>query len=232
MLRKCVPKQRIFLTNAERERLVLLGNAIGPGVAKLITISTQEPTSGGFRATTLEAVGKRWGDPRRSNRSARLSSASPMRLVGATDACRASSASRGFAVPATRPSGVSSNRRADAGASPSSRHVERVCQDVRRHALTGRLLQQVCLGAQRPAAASCAGVPARRHASRIRIACELQTRREMDAAIGRGVSRSCEVDRPASQPCHSRSRRHVRSPIRRCAEECVRSRAPGHGSSP
>ena len=38
MLRKWVSKQRIFLTKGERERLVALGKAIGPGVAKLITI--------------------------------------------------------------------------------------------------------------------------------------------------------------------------------------------------
>src|SRR3972149_5482553 len=38
MLRKRVPKQRIFLTNGERERLLKPGKAIGPGVAKLITI--------------------------------------------------------------------------------------------------------------------------------------------------------------------------------------------------
>lgn len=38
LLRKRVPKQRIFLSPPERERLVKLGTAIGPGVAKLITI--------------------------------------------------------------------------------------------------------------------------------------------------------------------------------------------------
>jgi len=38
MLRKRVPKQRIFLSKCERERLIKLGNAIGPGahVAKLL----------------------------------------------------------------------------------------------------------------------------------------------------------------------------------------------------
>ena len=38
MLRTRILKQRISLTNAERERLLKLGKAIGPGVAKLITI--------------------------------------------------------------------------------------------------------------------------------------------------------------------------------------------------
>ena len=38
MLRKRVPKQRIFLTCVERDRLLNLGTAIGPGVTKLITI--------------------------------------------------------------------------------------------------------------------------------------------------------------------------------------------------
>lgn len=38
MLRKRVPKQRIFLDNEERERLLTLGDAIGSGVLKLITI--------------------------------------------------------------------------------------------------------------------------------------------------------------------------------------------------
>src|ERR1700752_4263434 len=38
MLRKRVPKQRIFLSKVERERLLQLGAAVGPGVARLITI--------------------------------------------------------------------------------------------------------------------------------------------------------------------------------------------------
>lgn len=38
MLRKRVPKQRIFLSNEEREQLLKLGDAIGTGVLKLITI--------------------------------------------------------------------------------------------------------------------------------------------------------------------------------------------------
>jgi len=38
LLRKRVPKKRIFLDNEEKERLLKLGEAIGPGVSKLITI--------------------------------------------------------------------------------------------------------------------------------------------------------------------------------------------------
>jgi putative transposase len=38
MLRKRVPKQRIFLSRNERERLLKLGKGIGPGVRHLITI--------------------------------------------------------------------------------------------------------------------------------------------------------------------------------------------------
>ena len=38
MLRRRVPKKRIFLNNNERERLLKLGEAIGPEVCKLITI--------------------------------------------------------------------------------------------------------------------------------------------------------------------------------------------------
>jgi len=38
MLRKRVPKQKIFLNADERERLVKLGVAIGPGVLKLISV--------------------------------------------------------------------------------------------------------------------------------------------------------------------------------------------------
>ena len=38
MLRKRVPKKRIFLDNEEKERLLKLGEAIGPGISKLITI--------------------------------------------------------------------------------------------------------------------------------------------------------------------------------------------------
>ncbi len=38
MLRKRVPKQKIFLDDDERERLVKLGKAIGPGTLKLISI--------------------------------------------------------------------------------------------------------------------------------------------------------------------------------------------------
>jgi hypothetical protein len=38
MLRKRVPKKSIFLDNEERERLMKLGEAVGPGISKLITI--------------------------------------------------------------------------------------------------------------------------------------------------------------------------------------------------
>ena len=38
MLRKRVPKKRIFLDNEEKERLLNLGEAIGPKISKLITI--------------------------------------------------------------------------------------------------------------------------------------------------------------------------------------------------
>ncbi len=38
MLRKRVPKQRIFLENCEKERLMELGSVIGPSVKKIITI--------------------------------------------------------------------------------------------------------------------------------------------------------------------------------------------------
>jgi putative transposase len=38
MLRTRVPKQRIFLSKKERERLLKLGKGIGPGVRHLITI--------------------------------------------------------------------------------------------------------------------------------------------------------------------------------------------------
>lgn len=38
MLRKRVPKKKIFLDDDERERLLQLGDAIGPRVIKLITI--------------------------------------------------------------------------------------------------------------------------------------------------------------------------------------------------
>lgn len=38
MLRKRVPKKHIFLDDEERERLIKLGEAIGPGIRKLITI--------------------------------------------------------------------------------------------------------------------------------------------------------------------------------------------------
>ena len=38
MLRARVPKQRIFLTNEERERLLELGEGIGPDITKLISI--------------------------------------------------------------------------------------------------------------------------------------------------------------------------------------------------
>jgi len=38
MLRRRVPKKRIFFKQEEKQRLLNLGAAIGPGVSKLITI--------------------------------------------------------------------------------------------------------------------------------------------------------------------------------------------------
>jgi len=70
MLRKRVPKKHIFLDNEERERLIKLGEAIGPGIRKLITIvhprtyqrwvqrksSGQKPAKKMGRTKTLESV--------------------------------------------------------------------------------------------------------------------------------------------------------------------------------
>ena len=70
MLRVRVPKKRIFLDNDERERLLKLGEAIGPGVLKLITIvhprsyqrwqrrkrDGKNPTKRMGRTKTLESV--------------------------------------------------------------------------------------------------------------------------------------------------------------------------------
>ena len=70
MLRPRVPKKHIFLQNDERERLLKLGEAIGPGVTKLITIvhprtyqrweqrkrDGKEPAKRMGRTRTLESV--------------------------------------------------------------------------------------------------------------------------------------------------------------------------------
>ncbi len=64
MLRKRVPKQRIFLSKIERERLLRLGAAIGPDVAKLITIVHPRTYQRWLRAKCSGSNGKKMGRPK------------------------------------------------------------------------------------------------------------------------------------------------------------------------
>jgi putative transposase len=64
MLRKRVPKQRIFLTKPERERLLKLGAAIGPGVARPITIVHPRTCQRWIRAKCAGNKGKKMGRPK------------------------------------------------------------------------------------------------------------------------------------------------------------------------
>jgi putative transposase len=64
MLRKRVPKQRIFLSTGERERLLKLGTAVGPGVAKLITIVHPRTYQRWIREKCAGGKGKKMGRPK------------------------------------------------------------------------------------------------------------------------------------------------------------------------
>jgi putative transposase len=64
MLRKRVPKQRIFLSKIEREWLHKLGAAIGPGVAKLITIVHPRTYQRWLRQKCAGGKGKKMGRPK------------------------------------------------------------------------------------------------------------------------------------------------------------------------
>jgi len=64
MLRKRVPKRRIFLTRGERERLVTLGKAIGPGARHLITIVHPRTYQRWLQGTDAGKAGKKMGRPK------------------------------------------------------------------------------------------------------------------------------------------------------------------------
>jgi len=64
MLRKWVPKQRIFLSKVERDRLLQLGSAIGPGVAKLITIVHPRTYQRWLQSRSTKSTAKKMGRPK------------------------------------------------------------------------------------------------------------------------------------------------------------------------
>ena len=64
MLRRRVPKKRIFLKQEERERLLKLGTAIGPGARKLITIVHHRTYQRWIREKKLGKKPKKMGRPR------------------------------------------------------------------------------------------------------------------------------------------------------------------------
>jgi len=64
MLRQRVPKQRIFLKQEERERLLKLGAAIGPSASKLITIVHRRTYQRWVREKALGKPPKKMGRPR------------------------------------------------------------------------------------------------------------------------------------------------------------------------
>jgi len=64
MLRKRVPKQRIFLARDERERLIKLGKAIGPGARHLITIVHPRTYQRWLQSSDAGRTGKRMGRPK------------------------------------------------------------------------------------------------------------------------------------------------------------------------
>ncbi len=64
MLRKRVPKKRIFLKREERELLLKLGTAIGPGASKLITIVHQRTYQRWVHEKNSGKTAKKMGRPR------------------------------------------------------------------------------------------------------------------------------------------------------------------------
>lgn len=64
MLRKRVPKQRIFLKREERERLLKLGTAIGPGAAKLVSIVHKRTYQRWVKEKNVGRPPKKMGRPR------------------------------------------------------------------------------------------------------------------------------------------------------------------------
>ncbi len=64
MLRRRVPKKRIFLKQEERERLLKLGAAIGPGVSRLITIVHQRTYQRWVHEKNSGKAVKKMGRPR------------------------------------------------------------------------------------------------------------------------------------------------------------------------
>ena len=64
MLRQRVPKKRIFLKQEEREQLLKLGAAIGPGASKLITIVHRRTYQRWVREKAIGKPPKKMGRPR------------------------------------------------------------------------------------------------------------------------------------------------------------------------
>ena len=72
MLRKRVPKQAIILKREEREQLINLGESIGPGLAKLITIVRYKTYRRWIRQMNNQAPIKRMGRPRTAESTRQL----------------------------------------------------------------------------------------------------------------------------------------------------------------
>ncbi|MBX3426234.1 MAG: DDE-type integrase/transposase/recombinase [Pirellulales bacterium] len=64
ILRKRVPKKRIFLAKEERDLLVKLGTAIGPGASKLVTVVHQRTYQRWIREKNLGRPARKMGRPK------------------------------------------------------------------------------------------------------------------------------------------------------------------------
>ncbi len=81
MLRKRVPKKRIFLDNEEKKRLLKLGEAIGPGISNLISIVHPRTYQRWLEGKSRQ---RRWEGRELLFRSKNSSFESPKKRAGAT----------------------------------------------------------------------------------------------------------------------------------------------------
>lgn len=182
MLRKRVPKQRIFLKKEEKARLLKIGVAIGPGVHKFISIVHPRTYQRWMREKNCGKPAKKMGRPKKSIsikeiaiRLARETGWGYRRILGELKKLRIHSISRTTVKNILQ--------KEDIKPSPKrGRDVGRLSQDPRRYSVADRLLSQNGLGTDRLTTRFCIGVHPCRHATRLLFALYIQARFTVDAS--------------------------------------------------
>ena len=208
ILRKRVPKKRIFLAKEERDLLLKLGTAIGPGASKLVTVVHRRTYQRWVREKNAGKPAKKMGRPKTIEsvkeiviRIAKETSWGYDRIVGELRKLRIRSVSVGTVKNILKEAGVKPGPNRGPGSGTWNEflkaHVDSLWQVD--------FLQQDDLDADRTASSVCAVVPARRDAAGLLFALQLCAGREVDGRSGPCGHRAGPGGGAGDEIPHSRS---------------------------